>query len=1327
VRVLVIFIAFLSLSLSIIAADWAQLYKAGGMGHKVIVSYEPLKKVVKIEYRKGLFGRLRTKEFSVSNTVLVDEVSSEVSRILKNKKIPKESVDGALEEIQNLKYLDGSSCHIVSFGILNTDNRGELLPMIEEISKKLTIDSKAVASHFLFNLQLEEGEPVELRSLTDKDGNIIQFSLYSEKRDLSKFKISKEGNSYHVLNGGKHVFSLKIDPKNKEHVSVLRPTKSRVQNIDRIHLKIEKTKKGLTSSLYSSNRNKKVLTENVIDLRNSSVQFESVSQVDATDRFYQSLAKTEIDKTLSLFKSNDELFKDASTIFVRCMDEQYLLSIEDQSEEGSKEVRDSCLKETSLELSSIILSREKDLELIDSYSFSKLKKNFLDCLESKEAISLSMNMRVIEHPISTSSKDIHACESSLSKGLYKEELIHAVSKNSEVQSFLIDKQSKGDLLKNMAFKYSLCVEKSGARSSHLCSQKVFLEIDQEAVKLLLTKKALNELGSNSIEEFSLSTPVCKKDVGDCVKEDYLAIMKRSFIDTSTEMLKAIYPASNYKLDKTTRNQYRDRVENCVEMFSLGEASALDAYQRLEDKKYECQINAILKVVPEFSVKEVLTIEPFSMISSSDRNRFSELAKRNVRKATRGLTLTSDIQAETNKVYDKLLPEFVDFYIDSRFEDEEVSRRSKEKILDNFSLSLNGVPSKTIKENVSKILDLQSVKRSDFNSSIFVKDSLRNFEVNLFSESHSEDESNSFKSCMSKYSPQWKDISLESFVLKCKNKLYSESFFKLKKEELEKGVSTHFSLTSIEANDALSPVHYLEKCIQSQSLFTESIVEYRKRLDSCYLLTKLDVLGNVSELNILKNKKILSANGASNSLKVSKECFDNFYLHLLRETKHSTNSDKLKDLVLGKGNNILNLTKESHILEGKGSILSSLVHTKSSKSELLLSFVNNISKTEVFNERFVDDYVKSCTSSVEDNLYGGFQEFILQNISASFDLRRNDYGETNKEILQKVFDQELLAELLKLSQKRSREGNSSLQVDPRRFQVTGELGVESLSKLISLIGEYISKGFVFDKDLMKTELVVFRGELKRALKWLNSTDQPVTLEELEKFFTSTKLADLLAYATVSEQVSNRFDEFISSQEREEKNKLRRKFNYKPRSRQSREQKVEWDRMIIKFSKMKREAKNMTSSYDFRRLFRDGSEASKLKLSKIKTDYLLPLVTKGSVSNHAKNEMMKVVADLILKDNAKGGFAEKFVGSAATEYLQNDSDDHWAITKWLFYDDGDFSWSDLKSTKSGGKAIDYYGKNILLPEILKQNVSKFTKEYRLNHFKKLLRDAQDEHDD
>lgn len=1323
-RYLITFLIFLSLSVS--AADWAELYKAGGLGHKVIVSYEPLKKVVKIEYRNGIFGRLRTKEYSVTNTVLVDEVSSIVSRVLKKKKIPAESIEGALEEIQNLKYLDGSSCHIVSFGSLGLDNRDELVPIIEKISKKLSLQSKAVASHFLFHLQLAEGEPVELRSLTDKDGNIIQFSLYSEKRDLSKFKIKKEGNSYHVLNNERHIFSLNIDSNNKEHVSVLKPINSRMQNVDRIHLKIKKTKKGLVSSLYSSNRNKKVLEENVIDLRNSSVQFESVSQVDDSDRYYQSLTEVEIKDLFLYFKKDEALLKNARDVFVRCMDEQYLLQLENRNDSSAEEFRKSCLKEASFEIALIFLDRNKEDELIDSYSYSRLKNNLVQCLEKEEIFKTSMNMRIITHPIKAERKVVGECVSSVSILLSKSKMFHLISMDDEVQSFLKDDNTKVKLNQNIETFFLKCISEVGEGLSETCAQKAFLKVEDEVVKLYLLQKVTSEIGNDKSIKIILAMTECNDKSLSCIKKDFLEISHNAKEDSSKEMLKLIYPASNYSLSGENSKLYRDRVINCIDSIDLSSSTSLEALQRLIDKEFECEMSAILKNVPDFSVQEILAIEPFSMISDSEKNRFIEIAKRKVRKATRNLTFISEIQSETNKVYEKLLPEFVDFYIDNRFEDKEVSQRSRESIIENFTLSLNGVKSKSVKQNVSSILKRQNFKRLDFNSGTFVKDSLRNFEVNLFSQLHEDNESISFKKCMSDYSPQWKDISLESYVLKCENKNYAKKFFKLKKDELEKGVSTHFPLASLEANDALSPVFYLEKCINSQPVFNESVRQYRKSLNTCYLISKLDVLSNVSELNILKNRKVLSSNGTSNSLKVSKECFENFYLSLLRESKISedTNSTKiLKKLILGNGDNILGLMKRGHLNNGKGSLLTDF----SSGNELLSSFIANLSQADFFNEDFVDSYVKSCTSSVDDNLYNSFQEYILQNISASFDLRRNDAGESNKEILQKVFDQELLAELLKLSQKSTNANSISSHVDPRRFQVTSELGVETLSKLIELIGESISKGFVFDKDLMKTELVVFRSELKRALKWLNATDQPVSLEELQKFFTTTKLADLLAYATVSEQVYDRFNEFISSQENSEKFKLKRKFGYISRSNQTREQKNEWDRMLMKFSIMRREAKSMTSSYDFRRLFRQGNESSKLKLSKIKTNYLLPLITTGNVSPHAKNDMMKIVADLILKDNSKGGFAEKFVGSAASEFLQNESEDHWALTKWLFYDDGDFSWNDLKSTKSGGEAVDYYGKYILLPDILKQNVSKFTKEYRLNHFKKLLRNAQNEHDD
>ncbi|WP_127716652.1 hypothetical protein [Halobacteriovorax sp. HLS] len=1302
---------------NVFAGDWTQLYKTSGLGNKVVVSYDPLDKVIKLDYRKGMFARVYSKEFSVKNTVVIDEVTSEVKELLAENNIPEATIEEALEEVQNLKYLDGSSCHIVSFGI-TPEASNELAPLLSKISAEIVSKEAGVDSHFLINLKLKDDKPVELRAITNKEGEIIQFSLFSETEDLSSFRIENESPLYHVMSNNKHFFTLKVDKGSRDRISVLVPSSKRVQNVDRIHLKLQRTKKGISSTIYSSNKDKEIKQSQVLDLRNIQVEYVEVVNINNSDRYYKALEESEIE---SIFKFNEystDLLEKVKMNFARCMDEQYLLSIESQEE---MQFRENCINEASIEGLLLFGESLKSENLIDNYSLGNIKQALFGCLINHGVMKKSRTMRTFIHPFKDKELVLNKCSKTFNDITYREVLSKEIERSHDVRALVGSSDLLQELKKIVLSEYVKCLDHKDASE---CKKDESKKLGRSTITLLMSKN----LSDIEVDDLVNRLQLCEMNDANCLKKVYLGLSSTKNSDSSRELLKRIFPNKSIKLNAKEKELYNTRFSLCMSDLSLPELSEMEAFQKIKDREQECYIKSFKKSLAQVASIDLISKSPFSILNEKNSDSFRKKSQRAINEKLKGVILISDIKEIIDDSADSLMPQFVDTYLESRFNELIINGTSKQEVLSNLTLMLNGDSSKTVQENIRSIVNLQKKKREDFDTTLFILDTLKNVEISMFEAKHEQSESFIYRKCINTESKD-RMKSLNDLILKCRKEVFSQQFFLEKKKLLEQEVSTHMSLLSKDANDALSVVVSFERCLHIQNVNEDNLQSLKRKSESCFLISKLDILNNLSESKIVSNAKIIGGNSSSDGLKLTKDCYANYFLHLLRDSKNTISSEdrsELKELIFGDSSNqsLSELIKQGHMNTGRGSVLDHLFDDKN--RERIINLISRVSELETFSDSHLTEYSKSCNKVIDQKLFHGFQDFILENISASFDLSVNEFGETNREILKKVLDQELLDQLLLFKKKTENSfalpGNS----DPRSQIVTAQLSVDSLAMLIKLIGESISKGFVFDKNLMKTELVVFKSELKRALKWLNTTERNISLDELQGFFKSTKLADLLAYATVSEQVYNRFEEFISEQEISEKRVLNKKFKYKSYSKLDSSQKKEWNRMVSKFSAMRKEAKEITSSYDFRRLFRDGSESSKLKLAKIKSNYLLPLVTKGSVSENAKQEVVQIVADLILKDNANGGFIEKFVGTTASEFLQNKEDGHWAITKWLFYDEGDFEWSKLKSTKSGAKAMDYYGKYILLPEVLKQRVSAYTKSIRLSKFKKLLVQAQSEND-
>jgi hypothetical protein len=102
----------------------------------------------------------------------------------------------------------------------------------------------------------------------------------------------------------------------------------------------------------------------------------------------------------------------------------------------------------------------------------------------------------------------------------------------------------------------------------------------------------------------------------------------------------------------------------------------------------------------------------------------------------------------------------------------------------------------------------------------------------------------------------------------------------------------------------------------------------------------------------------------------------------------------------------------------------------------------------------------------------------------------------------------------------------------------------------------------------------------------------------------------------------------------------------------------------------------------------------------------------------------MGELIIEDRTPGGFAERFVGEMAQSHLDQRKDNKWGLTKFVFYEDEDFDWDELRKTSSGRKALNYYTRYILLPKVMGREVSGYLEKLRRSEFERYLARAQEE---
>src|SRR5690606_34213670 len=162
------------------------------------------------------------------------------------------------------------------------------------------------------------------------------------------------------------------------------------------------------------------------------------------------------------------------------------------------------------------------------------------------------------------------------------------------------------------------------------------------------------------------------------------------------------------------------------------------------------------------------------------------------------------------------------------------------------------------------------------------------------------------------------------ALKCDKATLADEKFALVSEARRQLVSRRFPLASSEANEILTPIHYMDKCFQDgDPLGNSSLAEYEQWINACIAVTRVDIASNIYEKLEHKYKPVLS-NGDQAGLQAKIACFREPLKSMVGDDGESFFKDDFENPEgHEQARSIEDIMAVSDQLNGAGSLLSSM--------------------------------------------------------------------------------------------------------------------------------------------------------------------------------------------------------------------------------------------------------------------------------------------------------------------------------------------------------------------------------------------------------------------
>ena len=514
--------------------------------------------------------------------------------------------------------------------------------------------------------------------------------------------------------------------------------------------------------------------------------------------------------------------------------------------------------------------------------------------------------------------------------------------------------------------------------------------------------------------------------------------------------------------------------------------------------------------------------------------------------------------------------------------------------------------------------------------------------------------------------------------------------------------------------------------------------FEQMVQSCILITRLNVSHNLNLTLINQFKKVLNPSDILLTVDDTNKCFVQVFQNIDEESlksdlKNGSTNFTIDSEKRSLGQLLVSLTRDG---TGAGSLLATVSQKnkipydyKENDQENIKLLLSTIAKNKNINISWMENQTSLCKEKTTQKLLLGLKGYIARTIPALYKNLEEGDSSVNWKVFDKVVDFDLLEAIIKFqSLKADKDGNFKAKGPLNSRVITPVLGLESLANAIKIIGNYLSKGFVYDSEEMRTQLVLLGTDIKLLVKHLTTTNEKVTVADVKEFFTNSTVVDHLSYAVIADHVYKQLMKIVISIEKEDFHNFSIKTKHLTEVElNTKKYQDEWNEYLSLQKKSKRLrslVSVMTKSYDFKRIIEGHKYDSNIVISKIKNEFLLEKLLGNEVSYKVKRSIAFLIANLIIKDTTEGGFVEQFVYRVAEQKLSVESNKKWGLSKWIFYQKGDFDWIALRKTAAGRSAIDYYAQYILLPKILNSELGDREERVRRKEFEKRLRKAQKE---
>lgn len=1318
-------------------------------GKKLELNYKRGNKEIELElYRNGQRRAFFKESFDLANPTNIDAHIARVTSTLSAQGISREYIESVVTIFEEFKFVSTANCQAIHLGEeVGSDTRviEDLISEFDRISAGIRGEGDFERSVELFEVSVPSVGQFQLRALIDSQGRAVRLSLSQGGGSLKDFKVERSGDTFILsTQDGRQILKIKNHEMKNELVSIYALGRDGLETESRTHLKLESEQRNLKATIIASSD--RVARERVgaVQLTSISIEHRPVVRNAQMNLYIPSLEIDALKQQLEELPFGQQALSLSSlnarvqNVYDSCLSEAFVLRRELSKPHSDARLTQNCLLRTGLEMADL------------SFQADENKQNdFRNCLVQSGVVIGSSEQRSFndEYIAANDYSKLIDCESQLVENSLRLELSQLVE-----QSFLRQDESFAPISQRIT---DLAIQSYRQCTGDDCAQKSLEKAKAEIYKLNFLKWFNDSISNQNTRRESLI-----REFDECIENMEISACQAQMISKTISLLPGTMLESIAKdsgLGAVSFNQEDTQAVSSCLLENL-ERMETENFTSVDEWRYRCSFNhfktKLSSLTSQFYSNKLSAFNLSSPIETVESFILNSIPQIQTASDAKGFVEQAAVMA-----YSSAFSTFVDRRLSSRLpttgEDAAYEVGAQEEVRDSLAAITDPGTYDLLEGSAAYLRQafasrgVQGVQTA-FNDIVMrAHTQPRMYELVSSLKDDYKDEafeevvtnlSTNYEDCWKNYDAN-SDADVLDFGVQCDKESLAAEQFSLVSEQLRNYVSRRFPLSSSEANEILSPLYYLDKCYKDgDALGEKSVEEYRQWINACSAVSKIDIASNMFEKLQEKYNPVLT-NTDKVALNSQMSCFSNPLKSLVGEEGAKWfKPDFVAPSSVDQSRAVDEILSASNALVGAGSLLSSMFPSenfdqrfKESDRSVLQGYLGDLSQVDETKLDGLMTDLESCANSFNQSLATGFRTYLISSVPNLFSRLSPNLSAAQNQILQEIIDVELAQLLLQVQAKN--EYRTIAGDGPGSEIVTSEFTIQALARFIEGMGQYISQGFVFDMDAMKTELAVFKEELKDALQWVVDSDQPIPLRELGRFFSESQLADHMALAHVARNTDENFKAFLSSmydrevadfwqEVRESNSGFFAWITGRDVNHLSSEQRTKLREIEQKYESLKSLSHRMTSSYDFRRIFNVHHRDGRAALDLILQNEFLPRITGRTPSATNRAAVDQAIAGRILADNTAGGFAERFVREMAQEYLTQQSRSKWAITKWLFYDSGDFDWEVLRDTPSGKKAIEYYGRFVLLPKMLGQRVSRYQENIHKTRFEALLREAQSE---